>query len=68
MKAAELAGIRQFRIVEQEVAAPGPGQAQVQVAAVGICGSDMHNFAEGGIGDSPCKFPMILGMNRRAWF
>jgi len=61
MKAAELAGIRQFRIVEQELEAPGPGQVQVQVAAVGICGSDMHNFTEGGIGDSPCKFPMILG-------
>jgi L-iditol 2-dehydrogenase len=61
MKAAELAGIRRFRIVEQEIAAPGPGQVQVQVAAVGICGSDMHNFTEGGIGDSACKFPMILG-------
>ena len=33
----------------------------MRVAAVGICGSDMHNFTEGGIGDSPCRFPMVLG-------
>jgi L-iditol 2-dehydrogenase len=61
MKAAELAGIREFRIVERAPEAPGPGEVQVRVAAVGICGSDMHNFTEGGIGDSRCKFPMILG-------
>ncbi|MDP9169288.1 MAG: alcohol dehydrogenase catalytic domain-containing protein [Acidobacteriota bacterium] len=61
MLAAELAGIREFRIVEQEPGAPGPGEVQVRVAAVGICGSDMHNFTEGGIGDSRCRFPVILG-------
>ncbi|NDJ09577.1 MAG: alcohol dehydrogenase [Acidobacteriia bacterium] len=61
MKAAELAGVRQFRVVDQELPDPGPGEVQVQVAAVGICGSDLHNFTEGGVGDSPCKFPMVLG-------
>jgi L-iditol 2-dehydrogenase len=61
MKAAELVGIREFRIVDQELPDPGPGQVQVRVAAVGICGSDMHNYTEGGIGDSPCKYPMVLG-------
>jgi L-iditol 2-dehydrogenase len=61
MKAAELVGIRTFRIVDQEIPAPQPGQVQVKVAAVGICGSDMHNYTEGGIGDSPCRYPMVLG-------
>jgi L-iditol 2-dehydrogenase len=61
VKAAELVGVREFRIIDQDVPAPGPGQVQVKVAAVGVCGSDMHNFTEGGIGDSPCRFPMILG-------
>jgi L-iditol 2-dehydrogenase len=61
MKAAELTAVQQFRVVEQEIADPGPGQVQVKVAAVGICGSDLHNFSEGGIADSPCKFPMVLG-------
>jgi L-iditol 2-dehydrogenase len=61
MKAAELVAARQFRVVEQAIPEPGPGEVQVRVAAVGICGSDMHNFIEGGIGDTPCRFPMILG-------
>jgi len=61
MKAAELTGIREFRIVDEKIPEPRPGEVQVRVAAVGICGSDMHNFTEGGIGDSPCAFPMILG-------
>jgi L-iditol 2-dehydrogenase len=61
MKAAELIGIRKFRLVDQDLPDPGPGQVQVRVAAVGICGSDLHNYTEGGIGDSPCKYPMVLG-------
>lgn len=61
MKAAELVGVREFRLVDQDLPEPGPGEVQVRVAAVGICGSDLHNFTEGGIGDSPCKFPMVLG-------
>jgi len=56
-----LVGVREFRVVEREVAPPDSGEVQVRVAAVGICGSDMHNFTEGGIGDSPCRFPAILG-------
>lgn len=61
MLAAELIGIREFRLAEHEAPAPGPGEVRVRVSAVGICGSDLHNFTEGGIGDSPCKYPMVLG-------
>jgi L-iditol 2-dehydrogenase len=28
---------------------------------VGICGSDLHNYAEGAVGDTPCVFPMVMG-------
>lgn len=34
---------------------------RVRTAAVGICGSDLHYFGEGGIGDVPCVYPMVLG-------
>jgi L-iditol 2-dehydrogenase len=34
---------------------------RVRTASVGICGSDLHYFAEGGIGDVPCVYPMVLG-------
>lgn len=61
MLVAELAGRRQFRLIEQREQDPGPGEIQVRVRAVGICGSDLHYFAEGGIGDTPCVYPMVLG-------
>ncbi len=61
MKVAELIGFRQFGISERGIADPGPGEVQVKVGAIGICGSDMHVFTEGGIGEARCNYPMILG-------
>jgi L-iditol 2-dehydrogenase len=61
MLTAQLTGVRQFTLVEQEPVDPQPHELQVRVAAVGICGSDMHSYAEGGVGDSPCRYPMVLG-------
>ena len=29
---------------------PGPGEVQVRVRSVGICGSDLHYYEDGGIG------------------
>ena len=48
MLVAELIGQREFRLTEQPVDPPGPGEVQVRVGAVGICGSDVHSYAEGG--------------------
>jgi L-iditol 2-dehydrogenase len=31
------------------------------VKAVGICGSDLHYFSDGGIGEARCVYPMVLG-------
>lgn len=61
MVVAELVALKTFRISERETPEPGPGQLQVKVGAIGICGSDMHVFAEGGIGDTLCNYPVILG-------
>ena len=58
---AELTGVRQFRLTEALITDPGPGEVQVRVQAVGICGSDVHSYAEGGVGDTPCNYPMVLG-------
>ncbi len=61
MLTAELTGLRQFTLAEGELPPPAPGELQVKVAAVGICGSDMHAYAEGHVGDTPCKYPTVLG-------
>lgn len=41
--------------------APGPGQVKVDLAAGGICGSDLHYYQHGGFGTIRLKEPMILG-------
>ena len=61
MRVAELIGLREFRLVERHIADPGPGEAQVRVQAVGVCGSDLHAYAEGGIGGKLNAYPMVLG-------
>jgi L-iditol 2-dehydrogenase len=61
MLVAELVAQRQFRFTEVPIEDPGPGEVQVRVNAVGICGSDLHSYAEGAIGDTPCEYPMVLG-------
>ncbi len=40
---------------------PGPGEVTVRVRAVGICGSDMHYYLEGGCAGHPAMYPSVLG-------
>jgi L-iditol 2-dehydrogenase len=61
MQVAELTGLRHFEMVDRPLAEPGPGELQVRVSAIGICGSDMHAYSEGGVGESQCTYPMVIG-------
>lgn len=61
MRAAELIAPLTFRLGEMPVDNPGPGDVQVRIEAVGICGSDIHAYSEGGIGTTPNVYPMVLG-------
>jgi L-iditol 2-dehydrogenase len=61
MLTAELIAPRQFRLVQQEIAAPAAGEIQVRIDAVGVCGSDLHSYSEGAVGDTPAQYPMVLG-------
>jgi L-iditol 2-dehydrogenase len=61
VRVAELVGLRQLRIAEGQPGDPQPGEVQVRVQAVGICGSDLHAYTEGAVGDTPCAYPMVLG-------
>ncbi|WP_186336033.1 L-idonate 5-dehydrogenase [Komagataeibacter melaceti] len=40
---------------------PGPDEVRVDMAWGGICGSDLHYFAHGGVGASVLHAPMVLG-------
>ena len=62
MLVAELSNPHQFRLLDApSIPDPAPGQIQVAVKAVGICGSDLHYFSDGGIGEARCVYPMVLG-------
>ncbi len=61
MRTAELIAPLTFRLAEAPIEDPGPGEVQVRVGAVGICGSDLHAYSEGGVGGTPNAYPMVLG-------
>ena len=61
MLAARLYGARDLRIHEEPDPAPGDGESLVRVDAVGICGSDLHWFLEGGIGENRLTQPVVPG-------
>jgi L-iditol 2-dehydrogenase len=58
---AKLIAQREFELTEEPIEDPGPGELQLRVDAVGICGSDLHSYSEGAVGDTPCEYPMVLG-------
>lgn len=61
MKAAIMHGIRQ--VVIQEMAQPEiqPDEALVEIRSVGVCGSDVHYYTHGRIGNYIVNPPFILG-------
>lgn len=50
-----------LRVVDKPVPRPGPGQVAVGVAVGGICGSDLHYYHDGVVGDFKVVAPMVLG-------
>src|SRR6478752_5549109 len=61
MRASVLTGVESLAIEDRPVPTPAPHQVLVEVAAVGVCGSDVHYFRHGRIGDYVVTAPMILG-------
>ena len=61
MQAAELIAPRTLRLTNMPIEDPGPGEIQVRIEAVGVCGSDLHAYCEGGVGSTPNVYPMVLG-------
>ena len=58
MRAARFRGIRDVRVEDVALPVPGPGEVLVKVAYAGICGSDLHVYAQGMFGIVP---PMTMG-------
>ncbi|MFH8774544.1 L-idonate 5-dehydrogenase [Streptomyces sp. NPDC017958] len=54
-------GAGELRVAELPDPEPGPGQALVAVRYGGVCGSDLHYWRHGGVGDFRLREPMVLG-------
>jgi L-iditol 2-dehydrogenase len=51
----------ELELAERPVPAPGPGEVLVAVRSVGVCGSDVHYYQHGRIGDFVVRSPLVLG-------
>jgi L-iditol 2-dehydrogenase len=61
VRAARLYGTGDIRVVEEPSPSAGDGETLVRVGAIGICGSDLHWWTEGAIGDATLAHPLVLG-------
>ena len=61
MKSVRLHGTGDLQLHEEEIPVVGAGEKLVRVKSVGVCGSDLHWFAEGSIGDAKLEHPLVLG-------
>ena len=61
MRAARLHGIGDIRVADEPAPDGGAGTELIRVTAVGICGSDLHWWGEGAIGDARLARPLVLG-------
>jgi len=61
MRTAVLEGVGKVSLHDRPVPDPGPAEVLVQVTAVGTCGSDVHYYEHGRIGDFVVDSPLVLG-------
>ena len=61
MRAARLHAVGDLRVADEPEPGAEPGMSMVRVTAVGICGSDLHWWDEGAIGDAKLTHPLVLG-------
>jgi L-idonate 5-dehydrogenase len=61
MRACVVHGAGDLRVEERLPADPGPDEITVAVTLGGICGSDLHYYHQGRVGDFEVREPMVLG-------
>lgn len=61
MKVAVMHGIGKIEMEEREIPKPKADEVLVKLEYVGICGSDLHYYETGAIGDFVVKPPFVLG-------
>ncbi|MCM3694896.1 L-idonate 5-dehydrogenase [Microbacterium oleivorans] len=67
MDAVVIGGKLDLTVTEHPVPVPGEGQVRVRVGYVGICGSDLHYYAEGANGAFVVTEPLVPGHELSGW-
>lgn len=61
MKVAVMNGVGKMGFVERDIPAPKDNEVLVKLEFVGVCGSDLHFYEMGCIGDIKVEPPFVLG-------
>jgi L-idonate 5-dehydrogenase len=61
MRAVVAHGAGDLRLEERPVPTPGPGEVAVEIRYGGICGSDLHYWRHGAVGEFRLREPLVLG-------
>ena len=60
-KAVVLTALKTLAFEDVPMPKPAPGEILLKLEAVGVCGSDVHYYQHGRIGDFVVEYPFILG-------
>ncbi len=61
VEVARIHGPGDIRISREPAPRPAAGEVLLRVTSVGLCGSDLHWYEEGAIGDARLAAPLVLG-------
>ena len=54
-------GLEEMKVGEAPMPEMGPDDVTIKIQSVGVCGSDLHYYTKGAIGDFVVEYPFILG-------
>ncbi|MBC9727248.1 L-idonate 5-dehydrogenase [Streptomyces sp. TRM68367] len=61
MRAVVAHGAGDLRVEERDIPEPGPGEVALDIRYGGICGSDLHYWRHGAVGEFRIREPLVLG-------
>lgn len=67
MRAAFIHGVKDVRIGDKADPVAARDEVLIRVSGVGVCGSDLHYYLEGGIGSAAIRKPFVPGHEFAGW-